>query len=125
MGINKLVVSVSFLSVCLLARTAHAGTFDFSFVGPGVSGTINLTYGAATDSKYPGQAFEVTGISGTFSDTNNGLDIMNAAVGPLEGLTYSTPEPDNTLAPHDFSRFAVATGLGPENGGVLTYDNLF
>jgi hypothetical protein len=29
------------------------------------------------------------------------------------------------LAPLDFSRFAVAAGLSPQNNGFLTYDNLF
>ncbi|HET9644123.1 MAG TPA: hypothetical protein VFP68_12360 [Burkholderiaceae bacterium] len=35
------------------------------------------------------------------------------------------PEAGNLLAPNDFSRFAVAAGLGPENNGFLSYDNLY
>ncbi len=84
-----------------------------------------MTYGTAADSKYPGQAFEVTGISGTFSDSNNGLNIVNASVGPLVAINHATPEPGNTLAPNDFSRFAVASGLPAQNNGFLTYDNLY
>src|SRR5947209_7846682 len=99
----------------------HASTFQFSFTGPGVSGAVQLTYGLATDAKYP-DAFEVTGISGTFSDSNNGLDIVDVPIGPLVPITHDTPEPDNLLAPNDFSRFAVASGLAPQNNGVLTYD---
>jgi hypothetical protein len=121
---KKLVVSATLLLAASLSWQANASTFDFSFAGPGVGGTVQLTYGAATDAKYP-QAFEVTGISGTFSDSNNGLNIVNAAIGPLEPIKHDTPEPTNLLAPHDFSRFAVATGLPPENNGFLTYDNLF
>lgn len=34
------------------------------------------------------------------------------------------PEATNLLAPNDFSRFAVATGLDPQANGFLTYDNL-
>lgn len=83
-----------------------------------------MTYGVATDGKYP-QAFEVTGISGTFSDSNNGLNIVNAPIGPLEPIKHDTPEPTNLLAPLDFSRFAVTAGLPPVNNGFLTYDNLF
>lgn len=82
-----------------------------------------MTYGSATDSKYP-QAFEVTGISGTFTDTNNGLNIINAPSLSLEPIKRDTPESTNLLAPHDFSRFAVAGGLRPDNNGFLTYDNL-
>jgi hypothetical protein len=107
-----------------LAGQAGAATVDVVFTGPGVSGTLALTYGAATDAKYP-NAFEVTGISGSFSDSNNSLDIVNAPVGPLVPITHDLPEATNLLAPNDFSRFAVATGLPAVNNGFLTYDNLF
>ncbi len=107
-----------------LSSQANAGTIDLAFMGSGVSATIQLTYGPGTDGKYP-QAFEVTGISGTFSDSNNGLNIMNVPVGPLVAITRDTPEPTNLLAPMDFSRFAVASGLDPVSNGFLTYDNLY
>jgi hypothetical protein len=121
---KKLAVSATLLLAASLPWQANASTFDFSFAGAGVSGTVQLTYGAATDGKYP-QAFEVTGISGTFSDSNNGLNIVNAAIGPLEPIKHDTPEPTNLLAPLDFSRFPVAAGLPAQNNGFLTYDNLF
>ena len=121
---KELVVLATLLVAASLPWPANASTFDFSFVGAGVSGTVELTYGVATDGKYP-QAFEVTGISGTFSDSNNGLNIVNAPIGPLEPIKHDTPEPGNLLAPLDFSRFAVAAGLPPQNNGFLTYDNLF
>ena len=69
-----------------------------------------LTYGPAHDAKYP-NTYEVTGISGTFSDPGKNIGIVNASIGPLVAITHDTPEPDNLLAPHDFSRFAVASGL--------------
>ena len=89
-----------------------------------LNGTVELTYGAATDAKYP-LAFEITGISGLFSDVNNGLDIVNAPIGPLQAITHDTPEATNLLAPDDFSRFAVATGLSAQSNGFLTFDNLY
>lgn len=101
---------------------ARAAPFDFSFYGPGVNGSIELTYGATTDSRYP-SAFVVTGIRGTFSDSNIG--ILNAPIGMLEPVNFATPEPTNLLAPHSFSRFTVATGLPGFTNGFLTYDNLF
>jgi hypothetical protein len=118
---------IVFLSTALVAATsiapvANAATMDIAFQGPGLSGKVQLTYGPATDSKYPG-AFQVTGITGIFSDTD--LSIINATVGPLQPVTSDSPEPDNLLAPHNFSRFAVASGLAPENNGFLTYDNLY
>jgi hypothetical protein len=124
MSRRKLVVSAALVFAASLSYHANAATFDFSFTGPGVSGAIKLTYGSATDAKYP-QAFEVTGISGTFSDLNNGLNIVNAQIGALEPIKHDAPEATNLLAPDDFSRFAVATGLPPVNNGFLTYDNLF
>ena len=101
---------------------ASADTFDFSFAGGGVSGALQLTYGATTDNRYP-QAFKVTGISGSFSDTNIG--ITNATILGLVAVNHATPDADNLLAPNDFSRFSVATGTSPESGGFVTYDNLF
>jgi PEP-CTERM motif-containing protein len=121
---KNFVISATLLFAASLPWQANASTFNFSFTGAGVSGTVALTYGAATDGKYP-QAFEVTGISGTFSDSNNGLNIVNAPIGPLEPIKHDAPEPTNLLAPNDFSRFAVTAGLPPDNNGFLTYDNLF
>jgi hypothetical protein len=121
---HKTVFSATLLLAALLPWRANASTFNFTFAGPGVSGTVNLTYGTATDGKYP-QAFEVTGISGTFSDSNNGLNIVNEAIGPLVAINHSAPEPTNLLAPDDFSKFAVASGLPAMSGGFITYDNLF
>lgn len=120
---KTLAASAALLLTASLPAPALAGIYAFSFSGPGVSGNVTLTYGAATDAKYP-QALEVTGISGTFTDTNNGLNIVNTAIGPLEPVKHDTPEAANLLAPHDFSRFAVATGLAAQNNGFLTYDNL-
>lgn len=118
------VFSATLLFAASLTYQAHASTVVLSFVGPGVSGTVDVTFGMTADSKYPG-AFEVTGVSGTFTDTNNSLNIVNASIGSLVPITRDTPEPGNLLAPNDFSRFAVASGLSPQNNGFLTYDNLY
>ena len=87
--------AVMVIAAFSLGSAAHAGTFDFGFTGPGVSGSIDLTYGAATDSTYS-SAFVVTGISGAFTDSNIG--IFNAPIGMLEPRNFATPEPGNFLA---------------------------
>jgi hypothetical protein len=115
---QKYLCSAAALLLAALSSQANADTFQFSFGGSGVSGTIALTYGAATDAKYP-QTFEVTGISGTFSDAS--LGIVNAAILGLEPINHATPEATNLLAPNDFSRFAVAAGT---MDGSLSFDNL-
>ena len=102
----------------------HASMVNINFAGPGVSGNIQLTYGTATDAKYP-QAFEVTAISGTFSDMNSGLNIVNASISSLVSITRDAPESMNLLAPNDFSKFHVASGLPVDNHGSLSFDNLF
>ncbi|MEO7102623.1 MAG: PEP-CTERM sorting domain-containing protein [Gemmatimonadaceae bacterium] len=125
-GSRAFMAAVTIFGVGVAAPgSARAQTANFSFTGSGVSGNFLLTYGAATDAKYP-NAFEVTGISGSFTDTNNGLNIVNAPVTSLVPINYATPgDPLNVpLAPNDFSSFMVASGLPPQANGVLTFDNL-
>jgi hypothetical protein len=112
--------ALALLAAGTMAGQARAANYSFELTGPGVSGSVTLTYGAATDATYP-DAFEVTGVSGTFSDSNNGLNIVNATIGSLVPVTHDTPEPGNLLAPHDFSRFPVAAGT---DHGSLSFDNL-
>ena len=111
------------LIAATFAFEARGDMIAFRFNGAGVSGSIVLTYGPTTDAKYP-QAYEVTGISGTFTDTNNGLNIVDAQIGGLVAINRATPDATNLLAPRDFSRFAVATGLPAQSNGSLSYDNL-
>jgi len=109
-----------------LVGQAHSATMPIKFSGPGVSGSLAITFGAATDAKYPTTAFEITNVTGTFTDTNNGLDIVDASVSLFPILSPpSAPESTNLLAPHDFSKFAVASGLPVMSNGFVTYDNLF
>ncbi len=119
---KRLLAAMTVIAAFSLVSGARAGTSDFGFTGSGVSGSIDLTYGATTDSRYS-SAFLVTGISGTFSDSNIG--ISNAPIGMLEPRNFATPEPGNLLAPNSFSRFAVAAGLPLNTNGFLTYSNLF
>jgi hypothetical protein len=120
---NKFLLSVALLALSTLASQAKASTYGLQFSGSGVSGSLLLTYGTATDATYPG-ALEITGVSGTFTDTNNGLNIINAMVLGLVPINHATPETTNLLAPADFSKFAVGTGLPAQNNGFITYDNL-
>lgn len=120
---HKFLLSAAVLVCSAIAFQAKASTYGLQFSGSGVSGSLVLTYGSATDAKYPA-AREITGVSGTFTDTNNGLNIINATVLGLVPINHATPETTNLLAPADFSKFAVATGLPVDNNGFITYDNL-
>jgi hypothetical protein len=124
---NKLhAVSAILLLMALLAGSANANTHTFTVTGPGVDATIQLTYATATDAKYP-NAYEITGVSGWFTDTHNGLNIVNAPILGLEPLNLASPTPGNLAAPADFSKFYLpnSTNLPPGHPPSLTYDNLF
>ena len=116
--------AVAALAGVALAGEAHAVTITFG--GPGVHGSLALTIGTTADARFS-NAFEITGVSGTFTDTNPGVDIVNASVTGLQAINHATPgDPLNVgFAPNDFSTFAVASGLPPISNGVITYDNLF
>lgn len=98
-----------------MAPTARADAYNFSFSGGGLSGSGVLDVSTATVPGVPG-AHQVTGISGTFSDTNAGLSnatIMGLIPSPLPSPINS----DGTFLPP--GTFA----LGP--GDSLSFDNLF
>ena len=123
---KRICLAMAALAATALAGQAHASTIPIKFVGPGVSGSLVITFGAATDARYPTTAFKITAVTGTFTDTNNGNDIVNAPVSLFPILSPpSAPELTNKLAPHDFSKFTVASGLPPMSNGVVTYDNLY
>ena len=109
----------AFAATAAAAGEAHAQRYRFTFSGPGLGGSVLLTYGPGTDARY-GDAFQITGVSGSFTDTNNGLNIVGAPITGLVPLARTAPEATNLLAPNDFSRYDVA-GL---EGGGLHYTNL-
>jgi hypothetical protein len=120
---KSIIVSAALSLAASFPLLANASTITLNFNGPEVSSRIELTYGTATDAKYP-QGFEVTGISGTYSDSNNGLNIVNAAIESIVPVTREAPPAGNLDAANDFSRFAVAMGLPEFTNGFITYDNL-
>ena len=83
--------AIAALEGMALVGRADAHTTPIYFSGPGVSGSLVVTYGPATDAKYP-NALEITGISGTFSDSNISPAIVNVTTGPLVPINHATPE---------------------------------
>lgn len=104
---------------------ARAGSIDLSFNASGVSGDLVLTYqpdtntgpiGTQPNTYDPVGAYVITGVTGTFSDSNSGLTISNATVTGLVASHPATPQdPVNLLAPHSFSIFSSG----------VTYDDLY
>jgi len=96
-----------------LAPAARADSYTFSFSGGGMSASGVIDVSSAAVPGVPG-ALQVTGISGTFSDTNQG--ISNAAITGLQ--TVSLPSginADGTFIPPG----SQADGYG------FSWDNLF
>jgi hypothetical protein len=119
----------------LVAGSAHAQTAQYSFSGTGVSGAINFTYaanpkagpstGSSPNVNDPIGSYVITGISGTFTDTNAG--IIDRAITGIVAANPGNPEPTNLLAPASFGHYIVTNGV-PGPGGVapgLAYDNLY
>ncbi len=113
-------LGVAINAVVLVACSAHASPLTLNFAGPGVSGHLVVAYGSSADATYP-QAFKATGVSGTLTDTNNGLTLVDAAITGLVPIAPTAPEVTNLLAPADFSKFLIAAGSA---FGDYSYDNL-
>lgn len=101
-----------------LSPAARADSYTFSFNGGGLSGSGVLTYSNTAVPGVPG-AYQVTGITGTFSDSNHG--ISNAAITGLQ----TTGLPTNiTPAGQPFAGSFIPPGSQADGFG-FSYDNLF
>ena len=103
-----LVLAVTFAA----SSTARADSYGFSFSGGGLSGSGIITVSPIPVPGVPG-AYQITGVTGTFSDTIAG--ITNAAITGLE----TTPLPTG-IDPIDGT--FVPPGVQPLG---FSYDNLF
>jgi PEP-CTERM motif len=101
----RYIVMLVFAAVVGLASAAMADQFDFSFNGNGITASGILTVSPGSS---PG-VDKITGISGTFSDTNVGVS------GAITGLYQPVSYVSNTLA---------TPGIAFTTGG-LSYDDLF
>ena len=101
----RYIVMLVLAAVVGLASTAMADQFQFSFNGNGITASGILTVSPGSS---PG-VDEITGISGTFLDTNVGVS------GAITGLYQPVSYVSNTLA---------TPGIAFTTGG-LSYDDLF
>lgn len=86
---------------------ARADSYSFTISGTGISGSGVLD--VTNTGPLPG-SYTVTGISGTFSDSNNGISGAITGLGPTGPITFNGP---GTYAP---------PGTNPAG---LSYDNVF
>ena len=134
MSLKRLIPAGCIIAAASLGA-ARAGSFDFNFTGSGVTGSIQLTYdvnpntgvlpGTSPNPVDPIGSYIVTGISGTFSDSNIGL--LNASITSIEASNPAHPEPANLLAPASFGFYIISHGVHTPDGTApgFSYDNLF
>ncbi len=113
------------------AGAARAATADFSIIGDGITTQFTITYSGSPDAN---GGYAITGITGTFSDTNNSLqgggplNIINATITGLQAINPISPLPVNVIAP-DFSVFPIVNGVPSPPAAVpspgLSYDNTY
>ncbi|HZC38082.1 MAG TPA: PEPxxWA-CTERM sorting domain-containing protein [Sphingomicrobium sp.] len=132
--IGKLGFCVASVAAVFSASSAQAQQASFNLSGSGISGSISLTYtpdpntgpiGTSPNAFDPVGSYVVTGITGTFSDSNIGL--TDAAITGIVPSNPGSPTADNLLAPHSFGFYLVANGVpGPDGTAPgFSYDGLF
>src|SRR3954452_4398836 len=118
------------------AGPAHATVQAFNISGSGINSSFELTYelnpntgalpGTSPNPVDPVGSYVITGISGTFSDSNIGL--MNVLITGIVPSNPSNPQPTNLLAPASFGFYPIDGGRPTPAGGTapgFSYDDLF
>lgn len=124
---RRILSVVSAVGAMFLVQQAQGSIINFALDGSGISGQGTLTYTLQADG-----SGVITGITGTLTDTNTGLNnkpsIVNATITGLVPIDPVVPLPENVTAP-DFSLFPIANGVPSppafEASTSLTYDNVF
>ncbi len=123
------VLTTAAMLAILLVPYAHATPVEIGFNGAGGSGHASLTVGSDTTAGDPAGAQVITGATGTFSDTNIGLN--NVSITGVVARNFATPndvadgswQPGDVPFPASFSELAV---LNPPPGDTaITYSDLF
>lgn len=118
--VNKLPAFVVVIVAIAIGQPAQASRSSYSFSGSGVSASGYFTYEASTVVGDPVGAYTITGIDGTFSDSNLGL--VDVAITGLVPIAPLTP-PKDAPFPGSFSEMAVTNAAPPHT--TISYDNLY
>ena len=115
---TKLVLAATAIFAAAAHAPAHAAVQGFTISGSGISSSFELTYGPNPNSGVlpdtspnpvdPVGSYVITGITGTFSDSNIGL--MDVLITGIVPSNPTNPQPTNLLAPHSFSFYPIEGG---------------
>jgi hypothetical protein len=100
-------------------HAAQADTASFNFGAAGIILSGELTYDSGGDAT---GAHVITGISGTFSDSNSIPALVNETITGLEAIDPVVPYP-GTPFPTSFSSHVITNPNA--HGAGISYDNLF
>lgn len=92
----------------------------FYFSGAGFTGSGFLTLSADPTAGDPSNAQAITGITGTFSDSNLATPLVDESFTGVVAINPVSPMPSSVLGVASFSRF-----WNPAHTGFVSYDNLF
>jgi PEP-CTERM motif len=116
---NKLFAASAVIAALAFGQQAQATeTLPFFLSGAGISGSGSVSFKPDTIPGDPAGANNITGLTGTFSDSNVG--VFDQAI---TGLVPTSP----TFKPSGFATslsYFPASDLPPATGGSLSYDNL-
>ena len=116
---NRLLAGGAVIAALAFGQHAQANeTLPFILSGAGISGSGSVSFTPDTIAGDPIGANIITGLTGTFSDSNVGVFDQT-----ITGLVPTSPNPLNAPFATSLSYFP-ALGLPSLDGGVLSYDNL-
>lgn len=123
-------VSAAFVALAsITSGTAQGAQIVFSISGPSISASGNLTYQPVTLNGFSGTAWQVTGVSGNFSDTLLGISGSFTGVLP-SGMDYTKApsREDLTASPPIIGNLGSVTGspvqLSYGTSTKSSFDNL-
>lgn len=117
---GRLLVTAAVLGAMVSSQQGSAAVIPFTFGGSGISGSGSFTVGPDTVAGDPANALAITGMNGTFSDSNVGISGAT-----ISGIVPISPVAGDPLAPKSFSLFIVTNPpLGPPPARGVSYDDL-
>ncbi len=118
---RRLLAAGAVVAALALGQQAHAGQIAFSFGGSGVSGSGVFTFDPTSPDAVSG-GYPITGATGTFSDSNTAVPIVNASITGVFAVSPEVPSQGSPF-PDNLSLLTVTNPPPPDT--AISYDNLY
>ncbi|MGA9867493.1 MAG: hypothetical protein WBQ75_13775 [Acetobacteraceae bacterium] len=117
---RTLLAAGAVVAALAFGQQAQADQIAFSFGGSGISSSGTFMFDP-TDPDAVSGGLPITGMSGTFSDSNTAVPIVNASITGVLALTIGTPR--GAPFPNSLSFLSVTNP--PPMDTAISYDNLY